>query len=259
MCVAWIAYQVHPDYPIVLAANRDEFYTRPTASAAYWPDFPDIAGGRDMKDHGTWFAAHRDGRLGLLTNHRNFKLHREAPKSRGILISSYLCGNESAQNALERIQSEAADYNPFNLLLLDQMGLYHYDNVQDRITTLPPGIYGLSNAFLDTPWPKVNLGKKFFAEYLSTSPDNLEPEQFLSLLKDQTIARDEDLPSTGLELDLERQLSSIYIDAGTYGTRAHTVFTLNRHGCMSLYERSLLIDSNEEKTWRTTRLNFKTK
>jgi uncharacterized protein with NRDE domain len=257
MCVAWIAFRHHPDFKMIIAANRDEFYARPTASAAYWPDTDGIAGGRDLKDQGTWFAAHMDGRMGLLTNHRDFKLHKEAPKSRGILISTYLESDASALASLHQVKSESQDYNPFNLVLMDQKGLYHYDNIQNRITTLAPGIYSLSNAFLDTPWPKVILGKKMFEDLLKSKTNMLLPEHFLEMLKDTTTAQDESLPDTGLEIDLERQLSAICIDAGTYGTRAHTVFTMDYEGRMTLLEQSLLITPGGQKSWRTTKLDFR--
>lgn len=265
MCIAWIAYHTHPKYPIVIAANRDEFFSRPTAAAAYWPDLPGIAGGRDLKDQGTWFAADALGRFGLLTNHRNFSLHKDAPESRGVLIPCYLSRPNSAAAFFEARLGDASDFNPFNLLLCDADGLYHFDNITKQITPLEPGIYGLSNAFLDTPWPKLKRGKALFTELLNASQGHLHPEMFLPLLKDTVTAPDHELPSTGLELDLERKLSSIFIDAGTYGTRAHTVFLTDIAGNVTLYEQSLLIQGSSDtsevspikKPWRSTELRYK--
>lgn len=257
MCIAWISYHSHPEYPIILAANRDEFFSRPAAAAAYWPDQPEIAGGRDLKDQGTWFASDQHGRFGLITNHRDFSLHKDAPESRGVLIPCYLSRPDDAVEFLEKIQEDASDFNPFNLILLDASGLYHFDNVQKQITVLSPGLYGLSNAFLDTPWPKLLRGKTIFSEILATTPGQLEPEMFLPLLKDTQMAPDQDLPSTGLDLDLEKKLSSIYIDAGTYGTRAHTVFMIDRMGIVTLYEQSLQPNAPGNKNWRTTTLKYK--
>jgi uncharacterized protein with NRDE domain len=257
MCIAWIAYHSHPEYPVILAANRDEFFSRPTAAAAYWPDHPGIAGGRDLKDQGTWFASDQYGRFGLLTNHRDFSLHKDAAESRGVLIPCYLSRPDTAPMFLNKVLEDASDFNPFNLILHDGHGLYHFDNVHKQITALSPGLYGLSNAFLDTPWPKLLHGKTIFSEILSSNPDQLEPEMFLPLLKDNQMAPDQDLPSTGLDLDLEKKLSSIYIDAGTYGTRAHTIFMIDRMGFVTLFEQSLLHDASGSKNWRTTTLKYK--
>lgn len=257
MCIAWIAYHSHPEYPVIIAANRDEFFTRPTSAAAYWSDLPGIAGGRDLKDQGTWFAADQHGRFGLLTNHRDFSLHKDAPESRGVLIPCYLNRPDRAIEFLDKIQEDASDFNPFNLLLFDNFGLYHYDNIHKQITTLSSGIYGLSNAFLDTPWPKLQRGKKIFSEILKSSPDQLQPEIFLPLLRDSQKAIDQMLPSTGLELELERKLSSIFIDAGTYGTRAHTIFMIDREGFVTLFEQSLWHDTSGQKTWRSTMLRYR--
>lgn len=257
MCIAWIAYHFHPEYPVIIAANRDEFFSRPTAAAAFWPDQPGIAGGRDLKDQGTWFASDPYGRFGLLTNHRDFSLHKDAAQSRGVLIPRYLSRPEAAPIYLNKVLKEASDFNPFNLILQDGHGLYHFDNVRKQITELTPGLYGLSNAFLDTPWPKLLRGKALFEELLSKAPAQLDPEMFMPLLKDSQRAPDQDLPSTGLDLDLERKLSSIYIDAGTYGTRAHTIFTIDRKGFVTLYEQSLLHDAAGNTNWRSTTLKYK--
>lgn len=260
MCIAWIAYQVHPIYHIVIAANRDEFFSRPTAAAAYWSDPPGIAGGRDLKDQGTWFAADLYGRLGLLTNHRNFSLHKEAQKSRGVLIPAFLREKTSAEIFLKKTSEESENYNPYNLMVMDQSGLYYFDNVNRNITALSPGIYGLSNGFLDTPWPKLLRGKDRFEKILLDTPGSLSPENFISLLRDPATAPDHALPSTGLTLEMERQLSSIYIDAGHYGTRAHTVYLQTLEGEITLYERSMLPASEKPRKnplWRETLLKYK--
>jgi len=257
MCIAWIAYHSHPEYPILLAANRDEFFSRPTAAASYWTDQNSIAGGRDLKDQGTWFASDQDGRFGLLTNHRDFSLHKAALESRGVLIPCYLSRPDNAPQFLDKILTDASDFNPFNLILFDGNSLYHFDNIHKQITELPPGVYGLSNAFLDTPWPKVVRGKAIFSDILNSSHGQLEPEMFLPLLKDSQTAPEENLPSTGLEPELERKLSSIFIDAGTYGTRAHTIFMIDRDGDVTLYEQSLWQSPSGNKSWRTTILKYK--
>lgn len=257
MCIAWIAYLSHPEYPVILAANRDEFFSRPTAAAAYWSDQPGIAGGRDLKDQGTWFASDQYGRFGLLTNHRDFSLHKDASESRGVLIPCYLSRPDDAVEFLGKIQEDASDFNPFNLILFDAHGLYHFDNVHKQVTALSPGLYGLSNAFLDTPWPKLSRGKTIFSDILATNPGPFDPEIFLPLLKDCHAAPDQDLPSTGLDPELEKKLSSIFIDAGTYGTRAHTVFTIDRKGFVTLYEQSLWHDTSGNRNWHTTTLKYK--
>lgn len=255
MCIAFIAYKEHPHYPLIIAANRDEFYSRPTAAASYWHDYPGIVGGRDLKDHGTWFAALEDGRVGLLTNHRNFDLHKATPFSRGTLIVDYLSHTQSAQTFLNAILPESQKYNPFNLILLDANGLYHFDNVYDKITTLPSGIYGLSNAFLDTAWPKVILGKQMFKAIVSSS-DQLSPEFFLPMLNDTEKAPDWALPNTGIERALELQLSSIKIETELYGTRAQTIFWVDETGKAMLYERSLR-QEGDKNNWLETCLSFK--
>jgi len=236
MCLLLLAYQVHPRYPLLLAANRDEFYDRPTAGAAYWEDSPQIFGGRDLVHGGTWLGITRGGRFAALTNYREPLAARKDAPSRGGLVSGFLTSDKGAEAYLERLRQEAADYNGFNLLLGDPEGLYCFSNKSDQVVRLAPGIHGMSNHLLDTPWPKVVRGRDALAR-LVTGGD-FSREELFAILADRTRPPDELLPDTGVGLELERLLSSIFIASGRYGTRSSTLLLIDAHGELTFVERS---------------------
>lgn len=233
MCLILVAWRVHPDYPLVVAANRDEFFARPAAEAAWWKDAKNVFAGRDLEAGGTWLGLGRDGRFAGLTNFRDPPRNRNDAPSRGALVADFLITNESTAAALARLQTQGPRYNAFNLFVSDGDSLGIYESASGSARVLEPGIYALSNHLLDTPWPKVTAGKSRLARALRALPDDTPLRE---LLRDDRPAPDAALPRTGVSLAWERMLSSAFIRAPGYGTRCSTVITRDRHGWMHVTE-----------------------
>lgn len=249
MCIIVGAVNVHPDYPLILAANRDEFYDRPSTYADFWPDNTDILGGRDLKAGGTWLGINKRGKVAAITNYRDPQNISEEAKSRGSLSKDFLANDQlAAMKYLKQLQKEKADYNGYNLLLFENGKGYHYSNYGSDITALKPGIFGLSNALLDTPWPKVLRLKETFENLIDTTFTHWD---LLKMLEDDQVAPDELLPSTGIPYEWEKAISSICIKTENYGTCCSTVLTLDRRGNLKFTERSFPVGarSNELKTY----------
>lgn len=227
MCLILLAWRVHPGYPLVVAANRDEFHERPAAPAGFWADAPQLLAGRDLKAGGTWLGITRQGRFAALTNYRDPARVRANTPSRGGLVAGFLRSDEPPAAFRARLDADAAAYNGFNLLYGDRGGLHYYANCGEAARALEPGIYGLSNHLLDTPWPKVARGKSALGRSLVALPDRAP---LFALLRDDTPARDADLPRTGVSIEWERLLSSAFIRSPAYGTRSATVLTLDAAG-----------------------------
>jgi uncharacterized protein with NRDE domain len=236
MCLIFVAVDAHPIYRVVIAANRDEYYSRPSAPASFWPDAPQVLAGRDLLAGGTWLGATRTGRIAALTNYRDPASHNADAPSRGCLVSDFLLGRESPVSYLEQISLDAHRYNGFNLLVGQNAHFYHYSNRSGKICALDPGIHGLSNHLLDTPWPKVEKGKQ--ALHALLAPENINKEDLSLFLLDRTVAPDERLPDTGAGLEMERMLAPIFIASPGYGTRSSTVILLDRAGMVSFIEKS---------------------
>lgn len=237
MCTLLIAWQADPCYPLILAANRDEFYERPTAAAARWDDASGIFAGRDLVHGGTWLGVTVSGRIAALTNYREpHHAKQEGGPSRGHLVSDFLEGDLGAERYLEAIRGNGGDYNGYNILLGDLEQLYYYSNRSDEMMPLSPGIHGLSNHLLDTPWPKVVRGKEALAAVIGAGPPS--SEDLFAILADRTKAPDAELPETGVGLELERLLSSIFIESARYGTRSSTILLVNRYRQATFIERS---------------------
>lgn len=238
MCLILLAWRSHPDYPLVVAANRDEFFERPTAPAQFWADKPDILGGRDLSAGGTWMGITRDGRFAALTNFREPERQSADAPSRGRLVSDFLAGSMAAPDYLASLQPTAAAYNGFNLICGTMtLGLWHFSNRSSPAQALAPGIYGLSNHLLDTPWPKVAQGKSDLARALAALPAEAS---LLELLRDESIHADDRLPRTGVSLDWERILSAAFVRALNYGTRSSTVVLLDNAGTIAFDEQTYL-------------------
>ncbi len=235
MCLILVAWRAHPDYPLVVAANRDEFFARPAAEAGWWPDAPSVFAGRDLEAGGTWLGLDRDGRFAGLTNFRDPQRNRDGTPSRGALVADFLRGRESTAEALARLQFEGPRYNAFNLLVSDGDSLGIYESASGSARLLEPGLHALSNHLLDTPWPKVTAGKSRLARALRALPDDTP---LCELLRDDRPAPDAELPRTGVSLAWERMLSSAFIRAPGYGTRCSTVVTRDRHGWTRVTESS---------------------
>ena len=220
MCVIFIANGVHPKYPLVMLANRDEFYDRPTAAAARWEDHPEIYAGRDLISGGTWLGVTESGRVAAVTNYREPGASK-GDRSRGALVADFLSSEISSVEYLERVNEDADRYSGFNLIV-GQAGreLFYYSNRSGRVEPLKKGCYGLSNHLLNTSWPKVTNGLARFKELISQ--EQIAVADCFKLLSDKMLAADDDLPDTGLDIDRERALSPIFIHTPKYGTRSST-------------------------------------
>jgi uncharacterized protein with NRDE domain len=237
MCLVLIALDSHPDYSLIIAANRDEFYDRPTAPAAFWDDAPSVLAGRDLKAGGTWLGIDRHGRFGAVTNYRQGERESPAARSRGRLVSDFLTRDVGALEHIERVRAERDLYNGFNLIAGDPWGVFYFSNRQGRVRHLAPGVYGLSNHLLDTPWPKVTATKSAFGTLLNNRGPELTAELF-ALLSDRNRPADALLPSTGVGTEWERLLSSAFIASDDYGTRSSTVVLMGRDGSIVFVEQS---------------------
>jgi uncharacterized protein with NRDE domain len=237
MCLILIALESHPAFSLILAANRDEFYDRPSAVAGFWADAPWILGGRDLKAGGTWLGVDRRGRLAAVTNYRQGQREPAASRSRGHLVSDYLISGIDLRAHIERVRRDAALYNGFNLIGGDVRKLSYFSNREGSARPLGPGLYGLSNHLLDTAWPKVTSSKNALHALLAADPSELIPDLF-ALLSDRKQAADHLLPRTGVSDDWERLLSSAFIASSDYGTRSSTVVLAGREGHVVFVERS---------------------
>lgn len=235
MCLILVAWRARPDYPLVVAANRDEFFARRSASAEFWPDQSAILAGRDLAAGGTWLGITRGGRFAALTNFRAPARHRADAPSRGRLVADFLAGEAAIDTCLDGLA--AAEYNGFNLLLGDGDRLVASSNVSMARHELAPGVYGLSNALLDTPWPKVGAGKAALTAALAALPDETA---LWRLLRDPTIHADAALPVTGVPLEWERLLSAAFVRGPDYGTRCSTLVTFRADGKVTFDEQSWL-------------------
>lgn len=239
MCVIFFAYRKHPHYPLILLANRDEFYERPTAAANAWEDAPEIFAGRDLVHGGTWLGITEAGRFAAVTNFRDPSAAR-GRSSRGNLVADFLKTRVSVEDYLAEIKLRAADFSGFNLLVgefnPDMQTLGYYSNRADEIQILAPGLYGLSNHLLDTPWRKVEKGKAELAELLRNQ--NFEHDDFHKILSDKSLADDAELPETGIGYEREKLLSAIFIETPIYGTRSSSVVLVNQNFEISLDERN---------------------
>ena len=239
MCLILFSLNTQPGFRLILAANRDEFYTRPTRPLSAWTDVPEVYGGRDLKEGGTWLGISRRGRLAALTNYRDPARQLPQAPSRGLLINRFLTGDAPPADYLEQLQKTAHRYNGFNLLVGDQTGLWYCSNRSTGIGELQPGVYGLSNHLIDTEWPKVSQGKKRLKDLLNRK-DPWDTEDLFALLADRTVAPDRELPDTGVGLEWERTLSPLFITSPNYGTRSSTVLLIETSGEVTLLERSFV-------------------
>ena len=235
MCLIFLSLRQHPQYKLVVAANRDEFYARQTAPAAFWQDHPYVLGGRDLEAGGTWMGITRQGRISLITNYRDPQHIDPAAPSRGKLVSDFLTGHDTPDLYLKNIAGSGIRYNGFNLIVGDLNSLWYYSNYRDGVDEITPGLHGLSNHLLETPWPKVVRGKEKLATILQQT--TITPEEIFELLYDDTQAADNLLPSTGVSLELERRLSSMFIKSPNYGTRCSTVIMIDHSNDVYFSER----------------------
>ena len=236
MCLIAFAWRHHPRFPLVVAANRDEFHQRPTASASFWSECPEILAGRDLLGRGTWLGMSSRGRFAALTNLRSAPEARRDAPSRGLLVSAFLSGTEAPHVYLAEVARRAHRYNGFCLVAGDGDEMAYYCARDCAPMLLSPGMYGLSNTRLDEPWPKVEGLKSGLDEALSRP--RWRSADLMALLGDRSPAPDDDLPDTGVGLLEERVLSSAFITGAHYGTRSSTVLMVDAGGRVDFTERS---------------------
>ena len=241
MCLILFAFHHHPRYPLIVAANRDEFLERPTAAASFWDTTPPILAGRDLLCGGTWLGITGKGRFAALVNYRDPGSRKIDAPSRGSLVTEFLLRRAPSGDYLDILRKKAGFYSGFTLLFGDTDRLFCFSNQGETPPLVQPGIHGLSNHLLDTPWPKVVRGKDRLKQLLS---DDREPdiEELLDILTDRWLPDDHLLPNTGIGLEKERLLAPLFISGAGYGTRSSTVLIIGLDGTISFTER----------TWRGT-------
>ncbi|MCK9452466.1 MAG: NRDE family protein [Bacteroidales bacterium] len=245
MCLISFAYNMHPRYSLVLLANRDEFYKRPARKAQFWTEegFPDILAGKDLSAGGTWMGINKNGKWAALTNYRDMSKLKPNPPSRGHLVLNYLKSGLTAVEYLESIKEKASLYDGFNLLAGDNNGIFHFSNETNKITRIKPGVHGLSNALLNTPWPKLETANSKLA--YSIQEDNLNRDTLFNILTDQQKADESQLPETGLTKEMEKAVSSIFISTDDYGTRCSSLLFIDMEGNIDFTERSYIPGPND--------------
>jgi len=251
MCLIVFAYNVHPSYRLILAANRDEFYERPSLPADFWKDQQNVLAGRDLKEGGTWLGITKKGKFAAVTNYRDPSAFKSNAPSRGKLVSRYLIGKQNAGGYLEDVSSQADKYNGFNLLIGDDNDLFVFSNNGEK-QKLNPGIYGLSNHNLNTPWPKVSRGKRLLKATLDKKGAELK-EALFTVLADCHIPPDSKLPSTGVGLEWERILSSMFIKSPDYGTRSSTIILIGKNRRVRFVEK---VFDGQKEPWIESSFSF---
>lgn len=232
MCLILFAYDSHPDYRLIVAANRDEYYERPTEGAR-WRD--SVLSGIDLLAGGTWLGLTRGGRFAALTNYRSPAEHVHGKASRGELVHKYLHTGEEAETYAKELETHRETYNGYNLLFGSVDDIWWFSNKANGYVRLTPGVYGLSNHLLDTPWPKVERGKKLLKNAIAEGP---APEKLISILEDTHYPPENTLPSTGVKPEVEKMLSPMFIKSDGYGTRSSTVIMAGRDGRVSFTEKT---------------------
>lgn len=238
MCLAVVAYRAHPDWPLMVIANRDEFHERPSVSMQPWADEPALLAGQDLRARGTWLGITDSGRFALLTNVRDPKNNKAGTPSRGQLPESFLKTNQPAGSFMHSLACVANRYNGFNLLVSDGQELWHGSNYQRPFAnSVTSGVHGLSNALLDTDWPKTVRTREALASYLQHMACPC-PESLQAIMLDRTGAPDDQLPQTGIRLERERLLASPFIVSPDYGTRCTTIVLQRADGLWWVQEDS---------------------
>ncbi len=254
MCLIFFSLKQHPTYKLIVAANRDEFYNRKTAAADFWKDYPNILGGRDLEANGTWMGMTTSGKISMLTNYRDPKNINPSAPSRGQLVSDYLEQQIAPEDYLNKIAPNASAYNGFNLLVGNSEEFFYLSNYKKGIDKIASDLHGLSNHLLETAWPKVVRGKQKFEKFLAL-PD-LTSDQLFEFLYDGERASDDQLPDTGIGLERERALSSMFIKSPGYGSRCSTVILVDQKNNVEFSERVYNLETFE---YFTKKFQFKIK
>jgi len=251
MCLLLLSYGTNPNYKLIIAANRDEFYDRPAALLHNWETYPELYAGKDLKGNGTWLGITKKGRIAAITNYRDMTKIKDNAPTRGKLVTDFLLNEMSPELYADLLLETADNYNGYNLIFGNCDSLYYLSNISKKTVKLSKGIYGLSNHLLDSPWPKVIKSKKIFSDIINEP--NPSDNALFDLLKDDEIYPYETLPDTGLSKELERMVSPIFTVTEKYGTRSSSVIFIDVNKKVRFTEKSF---NNKSKGWTTTSTAF---
>jgi uncharacterized protein with NRDE domain len=243
MCILAFAKNVHPEYPFIMIGNRDEFYRRPTLPAHWWDD--NLLAGKDLEAGGTWLGMSRDGKLATLTNYRDISGIKTDARTRGSLPLDFLTGDADQLKYHETISQKAEAFNGFNLLTWQNGEMYHFSNYENKINQIPDGVHSLSNALLNSSWPKTQLLAHRFEQSLS---QGIDINDWFELLTNEQKADDDQLPSTGLTIAREKAVSSICIRTPDYGTCSSTIVLINTKNEVTFVERNYSVGNRKAQT-----------
>ena len=250
MCIVFLAFNSHPDYKLIVAGNRDEFYSRPTSRMNWWQEYPYLLAGKDLEKGGTWLGITKTGRFATLTNYRDFTNPPKNGPSRGRIVLDWLLDNTESNHFLNYLNKTSDVYDGYNLIAFDGESLFWQSNITSDYRQLDNGIYSVSNALLDTPWRKTEKGKNLFKSAILLPHDEMLESIFL-LLSDDEKFPDEELPKTGLPIEMERLVSSIFIKSEIYGSRVASIVLIDNNDNVEIIEKSYLDFIN-------LKFNFKT-
>lgn len=248
MCLISLAVKTHPKYKLVLLANRDEYHQRPTKKADWWYENGNIFGGKDLSGGGSWLAISKNGKISAITNYRDTSRKVENNISRGLILSNYLENNINALDYFEKLSASKDNYEGYNLIFGNQNKLYHYSNISNKLTALDNGVHTISNHLLDTPWPKVLKANEVMQNLVENNND-FPIETAFQLFKNKDKAPDNKLPNTGIGIEYERMLSSIYIDVPGYGTRATSIITIDNNNKVYFEEREFVLKTQSSTSF----------
>ncbi|WP_249870621.1 NRDE family protein [Oceanobacillus saliphilus] len=237
MCLINFQFHNHPKYKLVIVANRDEFYKRPTSEAGFWEDYPEILAGRDLLLMGTWLGITKSGRIAALTNYRDPDMEGQNKTSRGEIVTNYLTTEVTPDEYLKNLSASNKRYAGFNVIVGNAEQLFYYNNIEDNIIKVSRGTHALSNHFLNTPWPKVRKGRSMLETYLNQNKD-MNIDKLFEIVSDAEEAGDKELPHTGVGIELERKLSPLFIRTPDYGTRSSTVILIDHNNHVTFVERT---------------------
>ena len=243
MCLIVFALNHHKDYKLIFAANRDEFYNRPSSPAEFWDNYPFLLAGRDLKEGGTWMGVTKQGTFAAITNYRDLRNLKLNAPSRGYIVKDFLVNEYSIERFSENLIDNGSSYNGFNLLYGNVDRLFYFSNYNNADKKIESGIHGLSNDLLDTPWFKVEKSKNEFEQVINKN--NFSFEDIFKILSDTTLSPDEQLPDTGLDYEREKIISSIFIKTEEYGTRCSTIVTVDKNNFVNFIERTFNKDSKD--------------
>lgn len=243
MCLILFAYNYHPDYKLILAANRDEFYDRPTRPMQFWPEQCNLLAGKDLEQGGTWLGLTKQGRFSALTNHRDGRQKKKlGERSRGNLPLEFLLSEQRCEDFIRSVSPDVFD--GFNQLIDDGNQLCYLSNRSESLLPVPSGIHGISNAVFDTPWPKLEARKAALKSYIDSAElkgehnREFSTEKLIQLMANAETFPDSQLPDTGIPQDFERMLSASFIRSENYGTRATTALLIKHNGEVEIAEQN---------------------